>query len=166
MATMKEVFIFPDLQTSIDDAPIPVHGEYDVLVRIVVSGANPIDWKAADERVAKIIHGNLKAPLHRNSGKDFAGYVHGKSIPLEHLIRADSRPAVGAKILNFKVGDRVISLNHSSGFAEYGLGPAHTTAHIPDNVTFEGMYPVPIRDSSTDNLQRQQRLDWRTPRQR
>jgi NADPH:quinone reductase-like Zn-dependent oxidoreductase len=48
--------------------------------------------------------------------------------------------AVGSKILNFRVGDRVISLNHSSGFAEYGVGPAHTTAHIPDNVTFEGIY--------------------------
>jgi NADPH2:quinone reductase len=84
MATMKEVFIFPDLTTSIDDAAIPVPAEDEVLVRIIVSGANPIDWKAADEQIAKAIHGNLKAPRHRNAGKDFAGYVHGQSIPLGH----------------------------------------------------------------------------------
>jgi NADPH:quinone reductase-like Zn-dependent oxidoreductase len=82
MATMKEVFIFPDLHTSIYDAPVPVPGDYEVLVKIVVAGANPIDWKAADERVALLIHVNLKAPQHRSSGKDFASYVHGQSIPL------------------------------------------------------------------------------------
>lgn len=76
MSTMKETFINPDLHTTIDDAPIPIPGDNDVIVKIVIAGANPIDWKAADERVAEILHGNLKAPLHRNSGKDFAGYVH------------------------------------------------------------------------------------------
>jgi hypothetical protein len=81
MTTMKEAFIFPDLRTVIEDAPIPIPGESDVIVKIVVAGANPIDWKAADEQVAKAIHGNLRAPLHRNSGKDFAGYVHGQSNP-------------------------------------------------------------------------------------
>lgn len=39
-------------------------------MKIVVAGANPIDWKGADEEAAKAMHGVLKNPLHRNAGKD------------------------------------------------------------------------------------------------
>lgn len=76
--TMKEAVIAPSLLTTIEEAPVPTPKEGEVIVKVVVAGANPIDWKGADEEVAKAMHGLLKNPLHRNAGKDFAGYVHGK----------------------------------------------------------------------------------------
>ena len=44
----------------------------------------------------------------------------------------------GKDVYAFREGDRVMSVNHSSGFAEYSVGKAYTTAIIPSNVSFEG----------------------------
>ncbi|TVY68914.1 Trans-enoyl reductase [Lachnellula suecica] len=121
MSTMKEAIIHPNLQVTIEDAQIPTPKPDEVIIKIVFAGTNPIDWKGADEVSARAMHGDLENPLHKNAGKDMAGYVH----------------SIGSKVFDFKLGDRVVAVNHSSGFAEYGVGPAHTTAHIPDGISFE-----------------------------
>jgi len=74
--TMKEAFLHPDLHVTIRDAEIPIPLPEEVIIKIIITGSNPIDWKGADEEVARILHGNLKSPLHTNAGKDMAGYVH------------------------------------------------------------------------------------------
>lgn len=45
---------------------------------------------------------------------------------------------VGSDVVALKVGDRVTSVNHSSGYAQYSIGPEFTTAIIPSNISFEG----------------------------
>ncbi|TVY37084.1 Trans-enoyl reductase, partial [Lachnellula subtilissima] len=119
--TMKEAIIHPDLHVTIEDADVPKPKPDEVIIKIVIAGSNPIDWKGADEANARALHGDLDNHPHRNAGKDMAGYVH----------------SIGTKVFDFKAGDRVVALNHSSGYAEYGVGPAHTTAHIPDGISFE-----------------------------
>jgi len=122
---MKQAIINEDLSVSLEtDAAIPEPRDDEVIIHAVYAGINPIDWKGARETDAVALHGELKNPVHRAAGKDFAGYVH----------------AVGAKVHHkFRVGDRVTAVNHSSGFAEYSVGPAHTTALLPPHVSFAGM---------------------------
>ncbi|PNP60559.1 hypothetical protein THARTR1_00583 [Trichoderma harzianum] len=118
---MKEAIVLPSLEVKILDSQIPIPGEEEVIVRVVAIGLNPIDWKGADPEVAIQLHGYLKAKQYANPGKDVAGYVY----------------AVGSKVNEFKPGDRVQSTNHGSGFAEYSVGPRHTTYILPDSaVTF------------------------------
>ncbi|CAG8983911.1 hypothetical protein HYALB_00005551, partial [Hymenoscyphus albidus] len=111
---MKEAIHRP-LPHNISLAPILTAKEGELIVKIVVAGANRIDWKGADEEVAKAMYGLLKNPLHRNAEMDFAEDVH----------------EVGPQVYGFSVGDRVVALNHR-GYAEYGVGPAH----IPDGISF------------------------------
>ena len=59
-------------------------------------------------------------------------------------------------MFDFKLGDRVIAVNHSSGFAEYGVGPAHTTGHIPEGISFEGKRSIGESNSDANRLQRRQ----------
>ena len=44
----------------------------------------------------------------------------------------------GKDVYAFREGDRVMSVNHSSGFAEYSVRKTFTTAIIPSTVSFEG----------------------------
>ncbi|KAL5090006.1 hypothetical protein Trisim1_004838 [Trichoderma cf. simile WF8] len=118
---MEEAIVLPSLEVEIIDSQIPTPGEEEVIVRVVAIGLNPIDWKGADPEVAIQLHGHLKAKQYANPGKDVAGYVH----------------AVGSKVHEFKPGDRVASTNHGSGFAEYSVGPKHTTYILPDSVSFD-----------------------------
>ncbi|OBT39128.1 hypothetical protein VE00_10982 [Pseudogymnoascus sp. WSF 3629] len=118
---MRQAIIKEDLSVSFEpDAAIPEPREDEVIICAVYAGINPIDWKGAREADSVALHGELKNPVHRAAGKDFAGYVH----------------AVGPNVHNFRVGDRVTAVNHSSGFAEYSVGPVYTTALLPPHVSF------------------------------
>ncbi len=75
--TMKQAIINEDLSVSFEtDAAIPEPRDDEVIIRAVYAGINPIDWKGARETDAVALHGELKNPVHRAAGKDFAGYVH------------------------------------------------------------------------------------------
>lgn len=62
-----------------------------------------------------------------NQGDDIAGIVH----------------AVGSRVTEFKPGDRVAAFHQigTSGgsYAEYAVAWDHTTFHIPDQTSFEGI---------------------------
>ncbi|KAL8824282.1 MAG: hypothetical protein Q9170_008208 [Blastenia crenularia] len=79
-AAMKEAFVQPDLQVKIVDSPIPVPKDDEVVIKVVVSGSNPKDWKRP-----------VGAKTAMNSGDDIAGVVH----------------QAGSKVHEFKPGDRV-----------------------------------------------------------
>ncbi len=98
------------------DSPIPEPNEDQVLIKVVVSGSNPKDWKVPEWRDVII-----------NQGDDIAGVVE----------------KVGANVTEFKPGDRVGAFHemmtpHGS-YAEYSVAWAHTTFHIPHNMSFEGI---------------------------
>lgn len=99
----------------VEDVPIPKPNDDQVLIKVVVSGSNPKDWKAPfwlnDEN---------------HQGDDIAGIVH----------------EVGVNVTEFKPGDRVAAFHqmrtpHGS-YAEYAIAWQHTTFHIPKTTSYEG----------------------------
>ncbi|KAI3325841.1 GroES-like protein [Xylariaceae sp. AK1471] len=117
----KQVIIQPSIEAvEIIDTPIPIPKDKEVVIKVVVSGTNPKDWKYP-----------LWKNWPHNSGDDIAGIVH----------------SVGKDVYEFKLGDRVAAM-HQAGkengsFAEYSVAPDWTTFHIPQNVTFEEAATVP-----------------------
>jgi len=99
------------------DSPVPEPGADQVLIKVVVSGSNPKDWKVPEWMDTNI-----------NQGDDIAGIVE----------------KVGANVTEFKPGDRVAAFHemrtpHGS-YAEYAIAWAHTTFHIPAKTSFESTF--------------------------
>ncbi|KAI0865825.1 GroES-like protein [Xylaria cubensis] len=119
---MKEAFVSRGPRVEIVDSNVPAPGAGQVLIKVVVSGINPKDWKMSE------YYGVQRS----NSGDDIAGVVH----------------SVGSGVTEFGPGDRVAamhpSVTPSGSFAEYALSPADTTFHIPDNLSFEEAATVPL----------------------
>ena len=95
-----------------------------ILIRVVVSGTNPKDWKYP------LFRGPAASGL--NTGDDVAGYVD----------------AVGSEVTEFHVGDRVGAF-HEMGtpygsFAEYAVSWESTTFHLPKQTSFEEAATIPL----------------------
>lgn len=117
---MKEAFVNgEDLTVTVRDTEIPVPAANEVLIKVVISGTNPKDWKMPQD--------NPGAPA-RNQGDDLAGYVE----------------ALGEAVVGFNKGDRVAAfhpvLNPHGSYAEYAIAPAHTVFHISSKTSFEGKF--------------------------
>ncbi|CAA9960806.1 hypothetical protein CFE70_004182 [Pyrenophora teres f. teres 0-1] len=119
---MKEAQVAQDTTVTIKDVPMPTPGPDQVVIKVIVSGSNPKDWKMPAYNVEP----------NTNSGDDIAGLIH----------------SVGANVYEFKPGDRVASfhkmLTPGGSFAEYAIGHAHTTFHIPHSVSFEAAATLPL----------------------
>lgn len=118
---MKEALIDQTLSVTIHDTLIPTPEANQILIRVEVSGSNPKDWK---------LPRMMPQGAQQNQGDDIAGYVE----------------SVGPKVNTFKKGDRVaafhqINTPHGS-YAEYAIAWEHTTFHIPEGISFEGIYPI------------------------
>lgn len=82
---MKEAIVQPGPIVTIQDSPIPTLTNDDqLIIKVVVSGSNPKDWKLP-EWMGKT----------GNSGDDIAGIVH----------------EVGKNVYEFKPGDRVMAFH-------------------------------------------------------
>lgn len=103
------------------EIPQPKAGQ--VLIKVVVAGTNPKDWK-----VPYLIP---NVPAH-NSGDDVAGTVE----------------AVGEGVLGFRKGDRVAAFHEmmspDGAFAEYCIAWASTTFHIPEKTSYEEAATIPL----------------------
>ncbi|KAI0197209.1 chaperonin 10-like protein [Xylaria flabelliformis] len=119
---MKEAFVSRGPRVEIVDSDVPSPGAGQVLIKVVVSGINPKDWKMSE------YYGVQRS----NSGDDIAGVVH----------------SVGSGVTEFGPGDRVAamhpSVTPSGSFAEYALSPSDTTFHIPDDLSFEEAATIPL----------------------
>ncbi|KAL0264393.1 hypothetical protein SLS55_000342 [Diplodia seriata] len=118
---MKEVLVTDAENVEIVDSPIPTPGPDQVVIKVVVSGSNPKDWKVP-----------IWTGQGGNTGDDIAGIVH----------------SIGAGVYEFKPGDRVTAFHemqtpHGS-FAEYAVAWQHTTSHIPENLSFEEAATIPL----------------------
>ncbi|KAI0875476.1 GroES-like protein [Hypoxylon argillaceum] len=117
----KQVIVQPSIEgIEVIDTPIPIPKDKEIVIKVIVSGSNPKDWKYP-----------LWKNWPHNSGDDIAGIVH----------------SVGNDVYEFKPGDRVAAL-HQAGkengsYAEYSIAPDWTTFHIPQQVTFEEAATVP-----------------------
>ncbi|KAL2869617.1 zinc-binding alcohol dehydrogenase family protein [Aspergillus lucknowensis] len=131
---MKSVVNTAGPTATIVDIPVPEPNDDQVLIKVVVSGSNPKDWKAPDW----IASGNIFHPLLEtikgpiNQGDDIAGVVE----------------KVGSNVVEFKPGDRVAAfhemLTPGGSYAEYALAWSHTTFHLPAHVSFEEAATIPL----------------------
>lgn len=114
---MKEAIVTAGPRVTIIDSPIPVVGSSQVLIRVMVSGSNPKDWKRPEW-----------FQIPHNSGDDVAGIVE----------------AVGEDIVEFRVGDRIAALHEmmapGGGYAEYALAPGFACFHLPKSISFQEVY--------------------------
>jgi len=120
---MKEAFIKTGTKVEIHDSPIPKAGEHQVVIKVVVSGSNPKDWKYPDW---------VPDSGQINQGDDIAGTIH----------------EVGPKVTGFHVGDRVAAFHemlapHGS-YAEYAVAYDYTTFSIPAETSFEEAAALPL----------------------
>lgn len=111
---MKEAIVTAGPSVKIIDSPIPTPDSNQVLIKVMVSGSNPKDWKRPEW---------YRTP--HNSGDDIAGIVE----------------AVGEDIADFRVGDRIAALHEmmapGGGYAEYALAPGYACFHLPKSTSFQ-----------------------------
>jgi NADPH:quinone reductase-like Zn-dependent oxidoreductase len=92
---MKEVINLAGPTVKFVDSPIPEPNDDQVLIKVVVSGSNPKDWKVPDIAASgdSNLEMMLKAKKGLNQGDDIAGVVE----------------KVGSNVVEFKVS-RLLSL--------------------------------------------------------
>jgi len=118
---MKEAIVSKGPTVQIIDSPVPKPNADQVVIKVVVSGSNPKDWKIPEW-----------FGTNKNEGDDIAGVVF----------------EVGSNVTEFKPGDRVAAFHeimtpHGS-YAEYALAWQHTTFHIPQKTSFEEAAAIPL----------------------
>ncbi|CDM34225.1 hypothetical protein DTO013E5_2374 [Penicillium roqueforti] len=119
---MKEAIVDDTTSVVIRDVEIPTPKPGQVLIRVVVSGTNPKDWKVPKWQPNNTI----------NQGDDIAGYVE----------------AVGAGVQNFRAGDKVAAFHEmmtpNGSYAEYAIAWEHTTFHLTEKTSFEEAATIPL----------------------
>lgn len=99
-------------QLQLQEVPVPVPAEDQVLIKVVASGVNPIDWK--------IREGFMKHPLPYIPGVEASGIV----------------TAVGESVFGKKVGDQVYGSVDGS-YATYAIAQGEGLFRKPHEVSFE-----------------------------
>ncbi|KAJ5633290.1 hypothetical protein N7490_009629 [Penicillium lividum] len=137
---MKEAIVEYPVKVTIQDLEIPTPQPGQVLIRVVVSGSNPKDWKMP----------KWNPEGHGNTGDDIAGYVE----------------SVGEGVLNFRKGDKVAAFHEmmkpGGSYAEYAIAWEHTTFHLPAKTSFEEAATIPLA-AMTAALGLYQRLELPLP---
>lgn len=130
MATMKAVRIHeyggPEV-LRYEEAPRPVAGAGEVLIRVHAAGVNPVDWKVR----AGFAKDRLKYKMPFIPGWDLSGVVE----------------AVGPGVLRLKVGDEVYSrpdIARDGSYAEYIVVKETEVAHKPQSVDHVHAAAVPL----------------------
>ncbi len=111
------------------DVPKPSPKADEILIQIMASGVNPVDWKIRGGYLKDVLPHEFPVIL----GWDAAGTVE----------------EIGSSSSNFKVGDNVFSYTRlptvSSGtYAEFIAVPANQVALMPKNLSFEESAAIPL----------------------
>ncbi|KAH9894848.1 GroES-like protein [Cubamyces lactineus] len=116
----------PQAEWELGESPVPTPGPNEVLVKIVATALNPLDWK---------IRGALSFLI---GSYPFVGGTDGAGIVEE----------IGSEVKTITKGDKILFQgwveNPKATFQEYCVVPAEITAKIPDNITFEEAASVPL----------------------
>ncbi|KAI1841814.1 hypothetical protein JX266_011991 [Neoarthrinium moseri] len=122
MATMKALVTTEGHKAAVQDAPIPVPGDGEILVRIHYVAQNPTDWKAV-----------AASPAGRVVGCDFAGTVSNPN---------GSSWREGQRVAGFVQGT---SAKPPRGvFAEYAVIESSLVFPIPSSVSYQDAAVVPL----------------------
>jgi NADPH:quinone reductase-like Zn-dependent oxidoreductase len=114
---------------ALDDIPMPVVGDDEVLIRVHAAGVGPDVWHLMTglPYLLRLMGFGLRKPKARVAGKDVAGSVE----------------AVGKDVTRFQAGDEVFG-SCDGAFAEYARAGADRVAPKPANLTFEQAAGVPV----------------------
>lgn len=110
-------------QLRYEDVPTPIAGTGEVLVKLAATSVNPIDWKIRRGDLKGIL--TLEFPMI--PGRDVAGEV----------------VEVGAKVSNFKPGQKVMALANRT-YAEFVAVPSAALAEIPNGLDLEQAGALPL----------------------
>jgi NADPH:quinone reductase-like Zn-dependent oxidoreductase len=109
----------------LEEAPLPVPGDDEILVRVAAMGVNPVDWKIREGLVQK----RMVIPMPVSPGADISGVVE----------------RVGAAVTGFSVGQSVYAMVGLWGAgAEYVATKALFAALKPTNVDHVHAATVPL----------------------
>ncbi|GAB7350169.1 hypothetical protein MBLNU459_g0834t1 [Dothideomycetes sp. NU459] len=121
-APVREAIVGKGPKVKIVDSPVPKAGPGQVVIKVAYSGSNPKDWKRPE----------YMDKGEANQGDDIAGTVY----------------ELGEGVSEFKKGDRVIAFHEmmkpGGSYAEYGVAWSHTTAHLPDKISFQEGAAIPL----------------------
>lgn len=110
-------------EMKVEESPLPVYGEDEILVEVHAVGLNPVDYKSATG-------GNPNWQYPHILGLDVAGVV----------------VEVGQDVTRWSKGDRIVyhgDLTRNGGYAEYAVAKASRVSRIPDSVTFVEAAAIP-----------------------
>lgn len=110
-----------------EEAPMPVPGHEDLLIRVVAASVNPVDWKVREGHLQQMIPYDLPLTL----GWDVSGVVE----------------AVGTGVTGFRVGDAVYSrpdIRRNGTYAEYVAVRASEVAHKPRTLSHVEAASLPL----------------------
>ncbi|KAE8385725.1 chaperonin 10-like protein [Aspergillus alliaceus] len=107
---MKEVINLAGPTVEFVDSPIPEPNDDQVLIKVVVSGSNPKDWK-----IRKGV----------SQGDDIAGIIEKVGSNVVEFKRSDRVAAFHGRC-------------PGGSYAEYAVAWSHTTFHLPAHTSFEG----------------------------
>ncbi len=119
----------PSAAITIEQVPIPVPADNELLVRVHAAGVNPLDWHYLHGKpyVMRLSAG-IGRPASSAAGVDFAGTVE----------------AVGAAVRDYRPGDAVFGMRNGA-FGEYlVVRETGSVARMPDGLGFEQAAAVPI----------------------
>ena len=110
-----------------EDAPKPSITAEDVLIRVVASSVNPVDWKIREGYLQEMISYEMPLTL----GWDVSGVVE----------------AVGADVTRFNVGDAVYSrpdITRNGTYAEFVVVRESEIAHKPKTISHNEAASLPL----------------------
>ncbi|MCA2983050.1 MAG: NAD(P)-dependent alcohol dehydrogenase [Gemmatimonas sp.] len=99
----------------------PTPADTEVLVRVRAASVNPLDWHyLRGKPYVMRVESGIGAPKEKRIGADFAGTVE----------------AVGKRVTQFKVGDRVFGSRTGAFATHVVVREGGTIAHMPDSASF------------------------------
>ncbi len=123
----------PDVLRYELDAPEPALGADTVLIELIATSVNPIDWKIRSGARQK----DFPLELPAIPGKDVSGIIR----------------AVGSDVRHFKPGERVIGMAEAT-YAQIVSARADTLTHLPDGVDAVDAAAIPLVSLTGDQLVR------------
>jgi NADPH2:quinone reductase len=138
----------PTVRAPLTTGRIPLPGAKQVLIKVIVSGCNPKDWKVPElaANYPNVDDGTFmgKSKAGINQGDDIAGVVEAVGKDVIEFKVCKSLDKIYAHVANIcKKGDFVAAFHEmgapGGSYAEYALAWDWTTFHVPDTMTFEGM---------------------------
>jgi len=110
-----------------DEIELPTIQPHEVLIKVVATAVNPVDWRVRDGYLKEMVPHQLPLTL----GWDVAGTVY----------------QVGSAVTDFAVGDAVYALadiTRNGAYAEYIAIDAHTIAPKPHTIAFSAAAALPL----------------------